>query len=115
MISTIIASSLVLLGSFFVLLASIGVLKMPDFYSRLHTATKAGAFGSALVLLGYLFIEPSLRVIIQSVLIIGFFYLTAPVAAHAMARIAMGDKMPMWKRSESDQKTTKPSPSDTKD
>ena len=78
----------VLLGSVFVLLAAIGVCRFPDAYMRMHAATKAGAFGGAIIALGagFHFAEP--RVWIEVVLMMVFFYSTMPVAGHLIARAA---------------------------
>ena len=94
---TFIASALLILGTLFALIAAIGIVRMPDLYCRMHAATKAGAFGVSLILLALCVIVPSLRVCIQSVLIIAFFYLTAPVAAHMLGRVGMIRKLPLWK------------------
>ena len=68
----IIASTLLILGSLFALIAAIGVVRMPDIYCRMHAATKAGAFGVSLILLALCVALPTPRVFIQSILIIGF-------------------------------------------
>lgn len=86
MILTILASFLLISGSLFGLIAAIGILRMPDLYCRMHAATKAGAFGTSLMVVGLILIMPELRVFIQGLLIIIFFYLTAPVAAHMIGR-----------------------------
>lgn len=93
----LIASILLLTGSLFALIAAIGIVRMPDIYCRMHAATKAGAFGVSLILLALCVALPSPRVFIQSILIIGFFYLTAPVAAHLIGRVGMNWKLPLWK------------------
>lgn len=94
----ILASALLLSGAAFALIASIGVVRMPDLYCRTHAATKAGAFGVSLLLLGLITALPTLPVIIQSLMIIGFFYLTAPVAAHMIGRVALQRKVNWWRR-----------------
>ena len=94
---TIITSTLLLLGALFALIAAIGIVRMPDIYCRMHAATKAGAFGVSLILLALCVALPTLRVCIQSILIIGFFYLTAPVAAHLIGRVGIVRKLPLWK------------------
>lgn len=94
---TFISSALLLLGSLFALIAAIGVVRMPDLYCRMHAATKAGAFGASLILLALCVAMPTLRVCLQSILIIVFFYLTSPVAAHLISRISMIRKLPLWK------------------
>ena len=94
---TIISGILLISGALFVLIAAIGVVRMPDIYCRMHAATKAGAFGASLILLALCVAMPSPRVWIQSILIIAFFYLTAPVAAHLIGRIGIVWKLPLWK------------------
>jgi multicomponent Na+:H+ antiporter subunit G len=94
---TFISSALLLLGSLFALVAAIGIVRMPDIYCRMHAATKAGAFGVSLILLALCVAIPTLRVCIQSILIIAFFYLTAPVAAHLIGRVGIIQKLPLWK------------------
>ena len=95
--STIVASALLILGALFALIAAIGIVRMPDIYCRMHAATKAGAFGVSLILLALCVAIPTVRIFIQSILIIVFFYLTAPVAAHLIGRVGMIRKLPMWK------------------
>lgn len=98
---SIIASILLITGAAFALVAAIGVVRMPDFYCRIHAATKAGAFGLSLLLLGLIVAAPTLRVIIQSVMIISFFYLTAPIGAHMIGRVALQRKVMWWRATES--------------
>ena len=94
---TIISSALLLAGALFGLIAAIGIVRMPDIYCRMHAATKAGAFGVSLILLALCVALPTVRVFIQSLLIIAFFYLTAPVAAHLIGRVGVNRKLPLWK------------------
>ena len=54
---------------------------MPDLYCRMHAATKAGAFGVALLLLALMFDAPSGRSFFEGIAIMLFFYLTAPIGA----------------------------------
>ena len=93
---TAVISFFLLAGSFFALLAAIGVVRMPDLYCRMHAATKAGAFGCALVLIGVMIANPTPRVIIESLAILFFFYLTAPIAAHLVGRISYRSDFPIW-------------------
>lgn len=81
-------NSIVLLGCGFVLIAALGVWRLPDFYTRIHAATKAGAFGGGLLALAAGFAFINWVAWIQVVLIIGFFYITTPVAGHLLGRAA---------------------------
>jgi multicomponent Na+:H+ antiporter subunit G len=82
----LIVSILLLLGSLFVLIASIGLGRFNDLYSRMHATTKATSFGVLLILLGVSLFFGTLGVVIKSFLVIVFIYLTAPLAAHSIAK-----------------------------
>jgi len=84
----VLLSFCVILGSIFVLLASIGVMRFRDAYQRMHAATKAGAFGGAILALSAGFHFNETRVWIEVALMMAFFYSTMPVAAHLIARAA---------------------------
>lgn len=88
----IIASLVLLTGAVFAFIAALGMVRMPDLFCRMHAATKAGAFGASLIVLAVILFMPQLRVIIQGILIVLFFYLTAPVAAHMIARVGLQRK-----------------------
>lgn len=94
---TIVISIFLIVGCLFTLLAAIGVLRMPDIYCRMHSATKAGAFGSALILIAVMIAHPSPRVIIEALAILFFFYLTAPIAAHLVGRVCFRSHLEIWK------------------
>ncbi len=94
----ILASILILLGALFSLIAALGVVRMPDLYCRMHAATKAGAFGLSLILIALCFLAPEPRVIIQSILIVAFFYLTTPIAGQMIGRAATIRGIPFWRK-----------------
>jgi multicomponent Na+:H+ antiporter subunit G len=75
-------------GLFFMLMASVGVLRMPDLFTRMHAATKASTLGISGIALAALVHFADFAVTARLLLIISFFFLTAPVAAHALARAA---------------------------
>lgn len=81
----VIASALVLLGALFSLLGALGVWRLPDAYTRMHSASKAGALGAILVLLGVLFATGGLAWF-ETLLAITVLLVTAPMAAHAISR-----------------------------
>jgi len=66
----IIISVLILLGSFFILVAAIGILRFKDLYARLHATTKATSFGLLLLLVGVSLFFNILPVYVKSLLII---------------------------------------------
>ncbi|PXA04743.1 Na+/H+ antiporter subunit G [Coraliomargarita sinensis] len=98
-----IVAILLVTGAFFAFVAALGVHRFPDFYMRMHAATKAGAFGASLLLLSAALHFGTLRAAITSLLIIGFFYLTTPIAAQTIGQAAYRKKVPLWKKTCHDQ------------
>ena len=79
-----IGSIITLIGSVFLLLGALGVLRMPDVYNRMQTGTKATTLGTILFLTGMAFVNPSWTG--KIVLLIGFIIYTNPISSHALAR-----------------------------
>lgn len=87
----IIISVFILLGAFFILVAAIGILRFSDLFGRLHATTKATSFGILLLLIGVSLFFNLFNVYAKALLIIIFVYLTAPLAAHSIAKTFTGD------------------------
>ncbi|WP_047981423.1 monovalent cation/H(+) antiporter subunit G [Ornithinibacillus contaminans] len=81
---------LLLIGAFVTLSASIGIIRFPDIYTRLHAATKASTVGVASVLIGAFIYLYAKEGIVSGKLLIGilFILITAPVSAHMIGRAA---------------------------
>ncbi|ATX65818.1 monovalent cation/H(+) antiporter subunit G [Roseinatronobacter bogoriensis] len=73
-------------GAAFVLIAAIGIVRLPDLLTRMHASTKAGTLGALLVLVGLAFHEGSGEVLSKVVATSLFLLLTAPIAAHMIGR-----------------------------
>ncbi len=84
-----IAAVVMLAGASFALIAAIGVLRLPDLYTRLHAASKAGVVGAGLILLAVALVSFDGPVILRAVLGILFLLLSTPVSAHLLARAAL--------------------------
>jgi multicomponent Na+:H+ antiporter subunit G len=95
----ILIAILIVVGSAFALIAALGVVRMPDFYMRMHAATKAGAFGALLLLIAAALYFGSLRAVLTSLAVIFFFYLTTPVAAQTLAESAYRRGIKLWDKS----------------
>lgn len=79
---------LFLTGSFFIVTGAIGLVRFPDFYTRMHAAGVTDTAGAELMFLGMLLQAPS-WIIAVKILFIGFFlFMTSPVATHAIAHSA---------------------------
>ncbi len=87
MIRAVVATVLLATGVAFILVASIGVARLPDVFQRMHAATKAGGIGTSLVVLGVLVAGGVARPL-TGVLTILFMLLTLSVASQLLARAA---------------------------
>lgn len=90
-------------GAFFVFVAGLGVFRMPDIYLRIHAATKASSLGIGLLLIALILMNPTAPVIMKSVMMIFFVFLTAPVAAHMLGRAAYLHHTPGWAGTKKDE------------
>ncbi|MFW7377278.1 MAG: monovalent cation/H(+) antiporter subunit G [Oligoflexus sp.] len=90
-----VAVSLLTLGTIFVTLAAVGILRMPDLYSRMQTATKASTFGSICCMIGVAIFFRDLDVVFRVIGIGAFLFLTAPIAAHVLCRAGVTSRVPM--------------------
>lgn len=74
-------------GLFFLSVGTVGLLRLPDVYNRLHATTKCDTLGAGLLLLS-LALQSSLAVAIRLVLLAVFILITNPTAAHVIAKAA---------------------------
>lgn len=86
MIAELIGGILAVIGAVFLLLAGLGLIRMPDTYNRMQTGTKATTLGSFLVFLGIAIAEPGW--VWKLIALIIFVFLTNPLSSHALARAA---------------------------
>lgn len=98
----IVIAIFLLTGSAFMLIASIGILRFKDLYNRMHASTKATSFGLLLLIVAISLFFVNWVVALKSLMIIVFIYLTAPLAAHSIA------KSYITVRSENDDKANVP-------
>lgn len=87
------------LGSLFVLLAAIGLVRMPDLYLRISVTTKAATLGIGLILASAAVYFQETSVSTRILAIIFFILLTAPVGAHLLGRASYITGVPLWKKS----------------
>lgn len=83
--------ALLVIGSVFLLVGGVGVLRMPDLYTRMHAASLTDTL-AAIAILGGLMLQGGLTLVTAKlVLILVFLLLTSPIATHALAAAALGD------------------------
>ncbi|QKT04502.1 monovalent cation/H(+) antiporter subunit G [Ectothiorhodospiraceae bacterium 2226] len=98
-----ITAVLLLLGASLMLLAAVGLLRMPDLLTRMHAATKAGALGAGLMVSALAIYFAEGEVVARAVAIVAFIVLTAPIAAHMVGRAAYVVGVPLWEHSVKDE------------
>lgn len=77
-------------------IAAIGLLRLPDLYTRMHAVTKAGTLGIGLVLVAAAVAFADLSVAARAVVALLFVLLTAPVSAHMIGRAGYLGGVPFW-------------------
>lgn len=89
----LIGSIVVLIGAFFLFSAGLGLLRMPDTYTRIQAGTKASTLGNVLVLAGLGVYHPDWAI---KLLVVAYFVLmTNPLSSHALSRAAYAIRTPM--------------------
>lgn len=83
-------------GASFALLAAIGVLRMPDVFTRMQTSTKASTLGLGCLLAGTALQLSDVASVMRAASIGAFVMLTSPVAAHVIARASYLTEVPLW-------------------
>lgn len=83
------------LGIILMMVAGIGLLRMPDLLTRMHASSKAGTLGAALVLLAVALHFGDAAVTVRVVVVCAFLLLTAPIASHVIARAAYRVGVPL--------------------
>nr|WP_310414411.1 monovalent cation/H(+) antiporter subunit G [Mycoplana sp. BE70] len=84
----LVVSAMLVSGGIFTFLAAVGVVRLPDVYTRMHAASKAGTIGSGLMLIAAGLQAGDFATLARAFTGFVFFILTAPVAAHLVAKAA---------------------------
>ena len=87
---------LLLIGASFLLLAGVGMLRMPDVFSRMQASTKASTLGVACILVAVAVHFHDLGITMRALAASVFFLLTAPVSAHLVGRASYFLGVPLW-------------------
>ncbi|MGY4879683.1 monovalent cation/H(+) antiporter subunit G [Vreelandella aquamarina] len=86
----------IITGSLFILLAAIGILRLPDLLTRMHATTKAAALGVMLIMLAAAMHFAATGVVARALAVVVFILMTAPVAAHVLGRAGYFVGTKLW-------------------
>lgn len=93
-----ISAGLVLVGAAFSLVGTVALLRLPDFYTRLHAVTKCDALGAGLMLLGLAVWSGLDGQGLRILALIALLLVSSPTAGHALARAAWRTGVRPWQR-----------------
>lgn len=99
-ITSAVVAVLAILGSFFFLVGTVGVLRLPDFYSRTHAATKCDTVGAGSILMAAAIANGLGPETLKVVAIAGLVLISSPTAGHALARAAYRTGLTEWHKAE---------------
>ncbi|ELY48824.1 monovalent cation/H(+) antiporter subunit G [Natronolimnohabitans innermongolicus] len=97
----------VALGVFFTFVAAVGMIRLPDVYSRSHAATKADTLGAGFAILAVAVYFGTLGEVIRGAFLLVFIYYTNPTAAHAITRAAYSRGIDVWTTEENRQEESR--------
>ncbi len=98
-----IVAAVLLAGGFFLFVAGLGILRLPDVFIRMHASTKAGTLGAGLIFVGVAVNFRDTSSVSLSLLTIVFLLVTVPVGAHAIGRVAYRIRVPAWHKTHLDE------------
>jgi multicomponent Na+:H+ antiporter subunit G len=94
----IVSMGLILVGAFFLLVAAIGMLRLPDVFSRSHAVSLTDSLGAAFLLLGLALYQGFTTNALKILIVLGLLYLLNPVIAHATIRAALRSGLKPWSK-----------------
>lgn len=98
-----IAIGFILLGSVFMFLAALGLIRMPDLFMRMHANTKSATLGAGLIMIGTALYFGNSIITTRAILLIVFLFVTVPVSAHMLGRTAYFSGVPLWEGTVTDE------------
>lgn len=81
--------ALLLGGSFFLLTGSLGMVRLPDVFTRMHAGGMTDTMGAGMIVVGLAVYNGADLVTVRLLLILGFLWFTSPIATHAVAKAAL--------------------------
>lgn len=88
LIADVLSWFFLLSGASFCVIGGIGLIRMPDFYSRTHAASLGDTLGAGLIVVGLALQAPSILVVTKLLFTLAFLWVTGPIATHALVKAA---------------------------
>ncbi len=95
-------------GSFFVITGGVGILRLPDFFTRLHAVSMSDTLGIGLIVLGLVLQAGFTQTSAKLIMIFLFMLFTGPAATHALAKAALHGKLKPLASQKMDQEESSP-------
>jgi len=95
---SILGAVILSIGLFFMAVTAVGLLRLPDFFTRVHAVSKSETLGIALVLIGLTLHEGTTLVSLKLLLVMIFVGFANPVGAHVLTRAAIRTGLMPWRR-----------------
>jgi len=84
----LLSGALILAGSFFICVGMVGVVRMPDLFTRMHAASVTDTLGAGLLFSGFMLQAGFSLITLKLIFILGFLFFTGPVISHALSQAA---------------------------
>ena len=98
----ILSQVLMLIGASFMLIAALGLVRLPDLFMRMHSNTKSATLGVFFIMMGLSLHFGNFSIFVRALSVVLFFIITAPVAAQLIARASYFSGIPLWEKTLSD-------------
>jgi len=85
-------------GSLIMITGTVGLLKFPDFYTRMHATGKCDTLGQIMIIVGCMIYEGFTFITIKLLLVTAFYLLAGPASTHALMKAAYVTGVPVWKK-----------------
>jgi len=94
----ILATIMMAMGGFFMIVGSVGLLKFPDFYTRLHATGKCDTMGQILIIVGCMIYQGFDFITVKLFFVSAFYIFAGPAATHALMKAAYFTGLKVWKK-----------------
>jgi len=95
---TYIAGIFIIIGAFLILVSSIGLIRMPGFYTRIHAAGKTDTLGQMFVVFGLILYKGLTLISLKLLFLLAFIFVANPTATHALAHTAYRAGVKWWRK-----------------